>query len=77
MTELDEDDVPTLAQLNARGRKKALRRFLAMAPAVLAMLAIWLLLGRFLGWGYSLIGGVLAGAGIFIVLEKRLAAADD
>lgn len=71
------DEVPTLAQINATARKKALRRILSMAPAVVLLVAIWLLLGRVLGYGYSLAAGVLAGVVVFAVLEKKLGAAEE
>lgn len=73
---MDDEDL-TLAQLQARARRKATRRLLQTSAAVVPAVILMVALTPVTGWLQAGVLGCLAGAGVAILLERRFGSADE
>lgn len=70
---MDEEQEDSLAAINARGRRKALRRLLLATPPVLVFIAVFVVSFAIgLGIWLSLGAAVIPSVGLAIALEKLL-----
>lgn len=72
----DDDPADELRRLNARGRKKTVRRFLQSSASAVPFLVVWLGLWPFVGWVIAIAMAALVGVGVAIALEKMLPPVD-